>query len=256
MADFSAICGTCTQSAGDVDWDDPSLCTADDANFCTSDAQFGLRNLLYATNFGFSIPSDHTINGYTLEVECTGTETHQLLDFLYMMIGGVIFDLGQSLNPATSLSTSMTTITIGGAGNLLGLAVASTVSETNDSGFGVALQFDDPSSTGSDITQVNYIKLTVHTTEPTPGDAANLILDVGSGGQGNATSNPFILICALHCAYGQFGIAQSWLHLFAALGAEDTSHLGVAKMRSSLGVLTLEQRIAALEARFTALENP
>ena len=87
---------------------------------------------LYATNFGFAIPSGNTINGISVAVTYQNSGTDYTTKLL--KAGSLV---GSNLATAATSPTSATVVTWGGSSNLWGTTWS--YSDINSSTFGVAI---------------------------------------------------------------------------------------------------------------------
>ena len=148
---------------GTVAWGTPGNITAAGTPFATmSVAANATTNYLRATNYGFSIPTNATIQGVTVSINrsSSGTVTPFLRDNVVSLVkAGTI----QSTNKAVtgtnwSNNNVLAVANYGGAADLW--ATTWTPTEINDVNFGVVLSATNPSA-NSRTTTVDYIRVTV-----------------------------------------------------------------------------------------------
>lgn len=136
-------------------------------------------HLLKASNFGFAIPSDATINGIVLEIERSGTVLSAVQDeFISLMQAGVAN--GNNKASASAWPTTDAYASYGSATDLWGLTWTPT--KVNASGFGVAIS----AVTGAAaIAQIDHIRITVYWTgsNRTQSQAGNRKINAGGMGQ-------------------------------------------------------------------------
>lgn len=97
---------------------------------------------LYATNFGFSIPSGNTINGIAVAATYQNGGTDYTTKLL--KAGSLV---GSNLATGATSPTSATIVTWGGSSNLWGTTW--TYSDINNSSFGVAFAINITSTVGT-----------------------------------------------------------------------------------------------------------
>lgn len=159
--------------AGDFDWDNPSNITADDSSYASINALYANQNLisnyLRASNFGFSIPSNATINGIVVGINrtsgATGSPGNGGYDRAVRLVnasGSVVGDDKAIIN--TVWPTTFTTQSYGGSSDMWGTSL--TANDINDSDFGVVLAAEFQSAEGDGVTQVDFISVTVYYTQP------------------------------------------------------------------------------------------
>lgn len=151
-------------TVGTVDWANPSYALGTDTNYATVDTGGSITShYLKLTNFGFSIPTDATIVGLTVEVT-------QWADFgsgnchsssIKFVKAGVVG--GSSIGTATNWGGTASIVTYGTANSLAGNTL--TPADINDSGFGVAISVTGDGA----IANVNNVTINVYYTRS--GDA-------------------------------------------------------------------------------------
>jgi hypothetical protein len=163
---------------GNVYWDDPGNAAAEDGTFAAATISDETLStvLLKASDFGFSIPSDATVDGITVEVKAStdsGTATWNSVK---------VSNIGEEESDdkaAGTITASLAYATFGGAADLWGQTYAP--ADINDSGFAAILQvrFDGVGSVGVNI---DHVRMTVTYTEVGGGGSAvstSLLLGVG-----------------------------------------------------------------------------
>lgn len=174
MANTGATtCGTGTnQSTTGVDWSDPSNITTSDDNRATALLTGTLalnRNsgLLFASNFGFSIPAGATIDGILVEIERSVSSTsgnpHDASITLSTNaaqsgVGGDDKADGATVWPTTDAYKSY-----GGSTDTWGFSP--TPSIVNDSGFAVLVQATKDAGETSTTVRVDHVRVTIYYTE-------------------------------------------------------------------------------------------
>jgi hypothetical protein len=154
----NAATGTNVTGVGTIAWTTPGNIVGDENSYATISLNNNISNFLQATGYGFSIPSEATINGITVIVGRfqNSTSGTSITDNVVRLIkGGTIS--GNNLATATEWPTSETAASYGGIGNLWGTSWSP--ANINAANFGVALAADcgNVSRTGS----VDYITISV-----------------------------------------------------------------------------------------------
>lgn len=147
-------------SVGTVAWSNPANAGASDNVYATATSTTAATHYLNCQGFGFAIPSDATINGITMDVECkqsgnTVTDYHTNL----LKAGGIA---GDDKKSATTWPMSDGVRTYGGAADLWGTTW--TPADVNHAGFGCAIAATITSGI-SRTASVDLITLTVTYTE-------------------------------------------------------------------------------------------
>jgi hypothetical protein len=126
-------------------------------------SSYGGSENLNMTGFGFSIPSDATITGISVDMNryASSTGPQDLTVQLYK--GGVLSGSNKAISGNWSTSTS-TVATYGGSSDLWGTTW--TPAQINDSTFGVTLDVSNSSSSAR-TAYVDYVQITVSYTRPT-----------------------------------------------------------------------------------------
>jgi hypothetical protein len=148
--------GASVDRAGNTAWTTPGNITADDA--ATASAAVP-TDYLVASTFGFSIPAGATILGVTVEVQAheTGTGSSNYVVQLHSDTTPTL--IGSSKNSATVTGTTPTTQSFGGAADVWGASLTSTI--VNGTGFGVSLWSTDTTNT----LLVDFIRITIEYAE-------------------------------------------------------------------------------------------
>lgn len=151
---------------GTIAWTSPTNIYTDDgvvAQTQKSGSGIAYSNYLWATNFGFSIPSGATINGVAVSIQRYGSSTgatKRMIDNIVSLIkGGSV--VGSNYASATTWPASDTAASYGGVSDLWGTSL--TDSEVNASNFGVALsaKFNYTAGKGFLRGYVDFISITV-----------------------------------------------------------------------------------------------
>jgi hypothetical protein len=159
MADDSSI--------GSVAWSNPNNAKISDNTYTTADDDLdSTSHYLKATNFGFSVPVNATIDGIVVEVEKNSNSDafHTILDIKARIVksDGTIGTTDRS-NVGIEWPTTDTYITYGSSSDLWGETW--TYSDINNSNFGFALQITGDASSGTAQARVDHIRITVYYTE-------------------------------------------------------------------------------------------
>ena len=152
--------------ANEVTWTNPGNVSADDgteaqitaATFDSPDPTF----YLYARNFGFTIPTGATINGFVVEIDRRSIIANSGIDrkvFLSNELG--VEEGNNKADLATVWPTTLTIKSYGGAADMWGTGL--TEPDVNDADFGVYFQAQ-ANIANADIA-VDFIRVTVHYTE-------------------------------------------------------------------------------------------
>lgn len=165
----AVFAGTGATSGGNgSSWSNPTRVSANDNSNTTSSISGNgttYSETLHATNFGFSIPSDATINGIQVSIGRFASKSSSLQDRSVQLIksGNATGDnLGAT---STNWPTSEAVADYGSTSNLWGTTWTPT--QINASNFGVALSVDNNNS-NSRTASVDYITVTVTYTEAVP----------------------------------------------------------------------------------------
>ena len=159
--------GVYESGAGTYPWSSPGNVTADDTSYAEVIAgpAIGLYTYyLEATNYGFSIPSDATINGIEVKIGryASGID---IRDYVVRLVkGGSITGDNKAATGTTWPTGGIAEATYGGASALWGTTWA--YSDVNSSNFGVVLSATNDDATAPN-TYVDYMQISV-TYTPTP----------------------------------------------------------------------------------------
>lgn len=157
MANVTASPGTLANdsSEGTTAWNNPGNAAASDDNKagCTL-VGVSTTQLLKCTNFGFSVPSDATVDGIQVSVERIGTLTRVSDEKIQLVKGGSL--QGDNKASATAWPTSDGTATYGGAADKWGLTWSP--SDVNASDFGVVVR---AKSSNNATPGVDHVQITV-----------------------------------------------------------------------------------------------
>lgn len=146
----------------DNDWTNPGNASASDNSYATIVINLGVTNYLKATDFGFTIPENATINGIEVSVEEKSSVGSQGSEqYVKIVKGGIIG--GNDISAHNALTTSDIYQASGGATELAGLSFAYT--DINASTFGCVVNYTQ--SAGQTIS-VDHIRMKVYYTEYTP----------------------------------------------------------------------------------------
>lgn len=149
-------------SIGTIAWNNPdNIKTSNNTYADASDATPGSKTTHYlkATNFGFSIPTDATINGILVEIEKTKTDGFSAVDNVVKIVksdGSLGTENKASVSEWPALDTY---VSYGSSSDLWSESWNS--SDINDSDFGVVLSVTyDPGPGG--VPNVDHIRITVY----------------------------------------------------------------------------------------------
>ena len=168
MADTGLVlCGTGANISGSgTDWSNPSNITSE-SNYAGATLQKngGLSNYLRATNFGFSVPTNATIDGVEVQISHMGQPTENLGDeFVYLVnSGGIISGCENKASSQDWAYQTQETYSYGGASDLWSCSLTHTI--VNSSTFGVQLMVQNNSSLSNHWVRVYWIKTRVYYTQ-------------------------------------------------------------------------------------------
>ncbi len=154
--DVTKLAGTGANDGGSgVAWTSPGNITADDSFVAQVSLSAGQESqYLYATNFGFSIPSGATIEGVIARFSRYGmgtvTDKH-----IYLMIDGEPFGSGSDLSSGATWPFSETLDGIGGPTETWGFTP--TAADVNHVNFGVALKCESAAGATAIVDVVEMI---------------------------------------------------------------------------------------------------
>jgi len=172
--------GTGTSVVGsEEDWTTPSNITADDSSVATVTLS-NQTDWLYASNFGFAIPSGATINGIEVTINKSAVDNFGEV-FVYdtdvQLYDGSAFS-GDNKEKAAAWPTSLTDSVYGGSSDAWGVTL--TPAMVNDSSFGVGLQAEHQLGGNSAVTTVDYITLEVfYSTDSLDNSLNKILMDSG-----------------------------------------------------------------------------
>ena len=165
MADTGAILpglGSNEDRDGKVAWSNPTNIQAEANAAACNVGKTTYSDWLRASQFGFSIPSDATIDGIKVEINRYGGGTN-INDSALYLVGADGNNTGDNKASATKWPTSAATATYGGATDKWNASPTPTM--VNDSDFGVRLSALNISLDWPDDAYVYWIKITVYYTE-------------------------------------------------------------------------------------------
>lgn len=169
MASSSQIAGAGADdnAVGTLAWSNPGNITADDGSNAEATASSDVQtHYLKATSFGFSIPTDATVDGIevTIDRHCDfdSLQRYTLDNIVRLVISGSVSGDNKA-DTANKWPTTPTTKSYGGASDLWGLGSVSP-STLNASNFGVVLSADVYQGIVDTHARVDYIQVTVHYT--------------------------------------------------------------------------------------------
>ncbi len=148
-------------SVSGTNWIDPTYISAADTNYATYIIpNNGTSNSLNATNYGFNIPDDATINGITVEINRMSSDdaaNKSINDVTLQLLGGT--GVGSNKALATDWPILMTAQSYGGAADTWGQTW--TTNQINSTGFGVTISVENQSSSSTRTASLDYIRITV-----------------------------------------------------------------------------------------------
>lgn len=144
---------------GDVAWTNPNnAVSSDDSRASAIDIPNGqATQLLTAYNFGFSVPSDMTMTGWSVDIEgYSGPSSgNSVIVYLHKTTGGY-----QGYASGTSFPhSSEGTITIGGSSNMFGTTW--TPAQANAATFGISIQIYNTSGATQTV-NIDTFTITAH----------------------------------------------------------------------------------------------
>lgn len=179
MADTGATlagAGANNASVGTLDWSNASFITADDdllASVSVAEGG-GVSKYLYASTFGFAIPTGATIDGIVVvigERNQNGAQGNASDNSVRLFVGGSPAGDNKAAGGNYDIGTPASP-TYGGAADTWGLTP--TAEQVNASNFGVGFSFTATAGPQGIAVQVDWITMTVYYTE-------------GSGGGGSSS---------------------------------------------------------------------
>jgi hypothetical protein len=174
--------GSNVDGPGTISWSNPGNITAAGSPYATAALTVSATSeYLEGTNYGFSIPTNATIQGIQVTINrrsSASTAGYSINDVTVSLIkGGTI--TGNNKATSTDWPTSLGTASYGSASDLWGTTWAP--ADINASDFGVALSVVNQSTIGSRTATVDYMQISVTYTVPLPiqmaSFAANVVRD-------------------------------------------------------------------------------
>lgn len=163
-------------SFGVTAWTNPGNATVSDDSYATN-ASTIFTQYLKATDYGFSIPTDATIDGIEMHVELhadfnVGGVSGRRWDekSVRLVVGGIVVGTDYATLVTFPITTSDTTITYGTPTELWGLTISP--SDINASNFGAVFAAEENRGDGDNTLYVDSIGLTVYYT--TAGGSASI----------------------------------------------------------------------------------
>ena len=176
------LSGTGVDGGGtDTAWANPGNIKADDTAYASATlaSSTAKSNYLWATNFGFTIPTDASISGITVTYGkySSGTGNRIEDDSILIIQDGVILGTDHKVTgnwPTGSVTSSV----YGSTSDLWGVSTTWTPALINQSNFGVAMRVKNR-STSSRTGYVDYVTISVEYTLPLTSTTTEV--DCGSG---------------------------------------------------------------------------
>lgn len=159
-----------TTGPGDTHWTNPSNALVDNASAATCTGTFAISHWLHITNFGFSIPTDATINGITVKarVKCSSTNDWYMRDVRLVNSGSLLGTAktdggaGPTSSPFDTWPTTATVKTFGSSSDLWGWTPV--IATINSSTFGIQMYAeDDTTSSETASIEVVWVNITYTT---------------------------------------------------------------------------------------------
>jgi hypothetical protein len=166
-------------NGGNEAWGSVATIAASDDLYATADCSCvkmgftlipDLTHYLKATNFGFAIPADSTVNGVEVEIErrATGSNTNIADDEVRLVVSGTV--QGANLAAVGTWLASDIYVQYGSSVELWGASLSPSM--VNASNFGVVISARDQASGGScpnsATAQVDHIRMTIFYTPAAP----------------------------------------------------------------------------------------
>ena len=142
-------------STGTIAWTNPNNSQVSDNVYTTATIGAETTHYLKATNFGFSVPTNATINGIVVEAEANVNDPGWILDYIRIVKSGLIGSTNKTLQ---RYSTTDSYKSAGSSSDLWGETWTST--DINDSVFGVAIS--TVQNGASRTISVDHIRITVY----------------------------------------------------------------------------------------------
>jgi len=162
MASVTKSPNTCADDAtvGTVAWSNPDNAKVSDNIYTVATINNQQTHILRATNFGFTIPSEATITGITVEAEAKTSGYYPIwtLDYVRIIKAGVVKNTNKTLaGYGTTDSYKLT----GSSSDLWGETW--TYSDINSSDFGVSIR--TAADAHENTIYIDHIRITVYYTE-------------------------------------------------------------------------------------------
>lgn len=161
--------GVDDSGVGTRTWTSPGNVNASDDSraLCFFSAIPQISHYILATNFGFTIPTDATINGIQVSVERHATSATAIKDYIVSLIKGG--SIGATNNAHNTFWQSPSTDFVDNYGSVSDLwGDTWSPSDINASNFGVAFACQAPSDGDTGQAEVDVITVTVTYTDATP----------------------------------------------------------------------------------------
>ena len=202
LTQTQSAAGTCANATGigTVAWTNPSRAQTSNDSYATApfSSSGDASNYLKCTNFGFSVPTNSTIQGIKVEWEYSNTSGGTIQDNASRIVkGGTIGTTDKST--ATAWPGTDTFVAYGSSADLW--SDSWTPSDINSSGFGAALSASQNSG-GSRTASVDSVRITV--SYVTCGNGA---VDAGEQCDDGAANGTAGSCCAANCTFKTSGTA-------------------------------------------------
>lgn len=149
-----------TSWAGNA-WSNPGNAAASDDARASATVDANDTNYLKATNFGFAIPADSTIDGVVVEVERSAAAVGDVAERRMLLVkGGSV--VGSDKSIGTGFPSTDAYKTYGGASDLWGTTL--TPADVNGSGFGCVFAAQQSVNGPGKTALVDHIRITVYYT--------------------------------------------------------------------------------------------
>ncbi|ANE50589.1 Ig-like domain-containing protein [Flavisolibacter tropicus] len=165
----STLQSTATLTGSTATWSTPSGASTSGGTFArVTLGQAGKSNYLTLTNFNFNIPASSTISGIQVNITDRYSSNQGFAGSIRLINQTGIITSFQKTFVGNSVSTTFTSRTLGGSGDLWG-STFSTPSVVNNSNFGIAIEVNRPNQGNqTTIYDVDYATITIYYTIPTP----------------------------------------------------------------------------------------
>lgn len=187
-------------SAGGTNWTSPSNVVANDDSYVTLSATFDEdpitvnSNRLRASGFGYSIPSDATVNGIKVEIsrKSNSTSTGSVKDNQVYLVDadGTSVSVSNKADTSTSWPTTEGVATYGGSSDLWGSTWDP--ADINDTDFGVYLKAVVVGTSATETASVDSITVTVYYTPVGSSSAGTVDVPTVIGGFTSAITGLFV----------------------------------------------------------------